>query len=93
MQIFDSDQMAVHIPLSLEAQTETRLLMLASGNLSSPATGQPIIAPSQDMVLGGYYFKTENPDYKKNYGYCFRNLNQKSGYQLVTTQRHASCLV
>ena len=52
---FDGDQMAVHVPLALEAQTEARMLMLASNNILSPATGQPIITPSQDMVLGAYY--------------------------------------
>lgn len=61
---FDGDQMAVHIPLSLESQTEARLLMLASTNLLSPATGQPIIALSQDMVLGCYYLTTETGDKK-----------------------------
>nr|YP_009293633.1 RNA polymerase beta' subunit [Rhodymenia pseudopalmata]AOM64315.1 RNA polymerase beta' subunit [Rhodymenia pseudopalmata] len=58
---FDGDQMAVHIPLSLEAQSEARLLMLAPHNFLSPATGQPILMPSQDMVLGCYYLTTYNP--------------------------------
>nr|YP_010338084.1 RNA polymerase beta' subunit [Erythrolobus coxiae]UNJ17669.1 RNA polymerase beta' subunit [Erythrolobus coxiae] len=58
---FDGDQMAVHIPLSLEAQAEARLLMLAPNNFLSPATGQPIITPSQDMVLGCYYLTANNP--------------------------------
>jgi DNA-directed RNA polymerase subunit beta' len=58
---FDGDQMAVHIPLSLEAQAEARLLMLASNNILSPATGSPIVAPSQDMVLGCYYLTAKNP--------------------------------
>ena len=52
---FDGDQMAVHVPLSIEAQTEARMLMLATNNILAPATGQPIITPSQDMVLGIYY--------------------------------------
>mgnify|MGYP003337327082 FL=1 len=52
---FDGDQMAVHVPLALESQTEARMLMLASNNILSPATGEPIITPSQDMVLGAYY--------------------------------------
>jgi DNA-directed RNA polymerase subunit beta' len=56
---FDGDQMAVHVPLSVEAQTEARLLMLASNNVLSPATGQPIITPTQDMVLGIYYLTVE----------------------------------
>ncbi len=52
---FDGDQMAVHVPLSLEAQMETRALMMASNNILSPANGEPIIVPSQDVVLGLYY--------------------------------------
>lgn len=56
---FDGDQMAVHVPLSIEAQTETRTLMLASNNVLSPANGQPIIVPSQDIVLGLYYATRE----------------------------------
>ncbi|MBW4649447.1 MAG: DNA-directed RNA polymerase subunit gamma [Kastovskya adunca ATA6-11-RM4] len=58
---FDGDQMAVHVPLSLESQAEARLLMLASNNILSPATGRPIITPSQDMVLGCYYLTADNP--------------------------------
>lgn len=52
---FDGDQMAVHVPLSLEAQMEARTLMLSSNNVLSPANGEPIIVPSQDIVLGLYY--------------------------------------
>jgi DNA-directed RNA polymerase subunit beta' len=58
---FDGDQMAVHVPLALEAQTEARMLMLASNNILSPATGEPIITPSQDMVLGSYYLTALQP--------------------------------
>ena len=54
--------MAVHVPLSIEAQAEARLLMLASNNILSPATGRPIVAPTQDMVLGCYYLTAENPN-------------------------------
>jgi DNA-directed RNA polymerase subunit beta' len=57
---FDGDQMAVHVPLSLEAQMECRTLMLASNNVLSPANGAPIIVPSQDVVLGLYYATREN---------------------------------
>ena len=56
---FDGDQMAVHVPLSLEAQMEARTLMLASNNILSPANGEPIIVPSQDIVLGLYYLTKE----------------------------------
>nr|QCI07007.1 RNA polymerase b'-subunit [Haraldiophyllum bonnemaisonii] len=72
---FDGDQMAVHIPLSLEAQSEARLLMLAPNNFLSPATGSPIIMPSQDMVLGCYYLTTNNPASHKGQGQYFSNLN------------------
>jgi DNA-directed RNA polymerase subunit beta' len=61
---FDGDQMAVHVPLSLESQAEARLLMLACHNILSPATGRPIVAPSQDMVLGCYYLTADNPSAK-----------------------------
>jgi DNA-directed RNA polymerase subunit beta' len=72
---FDGDQMAVHVPLSLEAQAEARLLMLASNNILSPATGRPIITPSQDMVLGCYYLTTENPAAQKGVGNYYANLD------------------
>jgi DNA-directed RNA polymerase subunit beta' len=58
---FDGDQMAVHVPLSIEAQTEARALMMASNNVLSPATGKPVIVPTQDMVLGIYYLTRERP--------------------------------
>ena len=72
---FDGDQMAVHVPLSLEAQAEARLLMLACHNILSPATGKPIVAPSQDMVLGCYYLTAENPNATKGQGRRFGNLD------------------
>lgn len=72
---FDGDQMAVHVPLSLEAQAEARLLMLACHNILSPATGRPIVAPSQDMVLGCYYLTAENPQATKGQGRRFGNLD------------------
>ena len=56
---FDGDQMAVHVPLSLEAQLEARVLMMSTNNILSPASGQPIIVPSQDIVLGLYYISME----------------------------------
>nr|YP_009393519.1 RNA polymerase b'-subunit [Bostrychia simpliciuscula]ARW62081.1 RNA polymerase b'-subunit [Bostrychia simpliciuscula] len=71
---FDGDQMALHIPLSLEAQAEARLLMLAPHNFLSPATGFPIIMPSQDMVLGCYYLTTNNPSIFKGQGHFFASL-------------------
>ena len=71
---FDGDQMAVHVPLSLESQSEARLLMLASNNILSPATGTPIITPSQDMVLGAYYLTAENPGANKGAGGYYYSL-------------------
>ena len=56
---FDGDQMAVHIPLSIEAQLEARTLMMATNNILSPANGEPVINPSQDVVLGLYYISRE----------------------------------
>lgn len=67
--------MAVHVPLSLEAQCEARLLMLACHNILSPATGKPIVAPSQDMVLGCYYLTADNPDAQKGAGRYFAGLD------------------
>ena len=58
---FDGDQMAVHVPLSVEAQMEARVLMMSTNNILSPATGRPIIGPSQDIVLGCYYMTRERP--------------------------------
>ena len=56
---FDGDQMAVHVPLSQEAQAEARILMLASNNILNPKDGKPVVTPSQDMVLGNYYLTIE----------------------------------
>ena len=56
---FDGDQMAVHVPLSAEAQAEARLLMLAAQNILNPKDGKPVVTPSQDMVLGNYYLTME----------------------------------
>ena len=58
---FDGDQMAVHVPLSIEAQIEARVLMMSTNNILSPANGEPIIVPSQDIVLGCYYISRERP--------------------------------
>jgi DNA-directed RNA polymerase subunit beta' len=60
---FDGDQMAVHVPLSLEAQLEARVLMMSTNNILSPANGKPIIVPSQDIILGLYYITIERPDW------------------------------
>ncbi len=73
---FDGDQMAVHVPLSIEAQAEARMLMLATNNILAPATGKPIIAASQDMVLGMYYLTLmdeEDDDKQLKYFYSFED--------------------
>jgi DNA-directed RNA polymerase subunit beta' len=62
---FDGDQMAVHVPLSLEAQLEARVLMMSTNNILSPANGKPIIVPSQDIVLGLYYLSLETPEFRQ----------------------------
>ena len=72
---FDGDQMAVHVPLSLEAQMEARMLMLASHNILHPANGQPIAVPSQDMILGCYYL-TKPKAGDLNNGKLFGSLNE-----------------
>jgi len=72
---FDGDQMAVHVPLSLEAQLEARTLMLATNNILSPASGDPIIVPSQDIVLGLYYMTRESINVKGE-GMVFANVDE-----------------
>jgi DNA-directed RNA polymerase subunit beta' len=72
---FDGDQMAVHVPLSLEAQMEARTLMLSSNNVLSPANGDPIIVPSQDIVLGLYYITRERVN-AKGEGMLFANVTE-----------------
>ncbi len=72
---FDGDQMAVHVPLSVEAQTECRFLLLAPNNLLKPSDGAPVAVPSQDMVLGTYYL-TLDKEGEVGEGKCFRNENE-----------------
>ncbi len=72
---FDGDQMAVHVPLSLEAQLEARVLMMSTNNILSPANGKPIIVPSQDIVLGLYYLTMEIPG-AKGEGMAFTNVGE-----------------
>ena len=72
---FDGDQMAVHVPLSEEAQAEARLLMLASKNILAPKDGKPIVTPSQDMVLGNYYLTIEDDKDLRN-GRIFKDINE-----------------
>ena len=72
---FDGDQMAVHVPLSAEAQAEARFLMLAANNLLKPSDGRPVTVPTQDMVLGSYYLTLEKPG-EPGEGKVFRDVNE-----------------
>ncbi|WP_199616575.1 DNA-directed RNA polymerase subunit beta' [Paenibacillus alkalitolerans] len=86
---FDGDQMAVHVPLSAEAQAEARILMLASGNILNPKDGKPVVTPSQDMVLGSFYLTLDNPE-AEGTGIVFRNVNEAvSAYQRGAAALHA----
>ncbi len=81
---FDGDQMAVHVPLSAEAQAEARFLMIAAGNLLKPSDGRPVAVPTQDMVLGSYYLTMIRPN-ENGAGKVFRNADEaimayESGY-------------
>ena len=72
---FDGDQMAVHLPLSLEAQAECRFMLLSPNNLLKPSDGGPVAVPSQDMVLGIYYLTQERPG-AKGEGMCFKSMDE-----------------
>ncbi len=90
---FDGDQMAVHVPLSLEAQLEARALMMSSNNILSPANGDPIIVPTQDVVLGLYYM-TRALENAKGEGMAFANLNEVNrAYQNRAVELHAKVKV
>jgi len=91
---FDGDQMAVHVPLSVEAQTEARLLMLSSNNVLAPATGRPIVTPTQDMVMGVYYLSVLDPSKKKGEGKIFANMTDAVGaYQTGHLDLHCTIKV
>jgi len=86
---FDGDQMAVHVPLSLEAQMEARTLMLSSNNILSPANGEPIIVPSQDVVLGLYYATRERIN-ARGEGMYFKDVSEvKRAYEADKIELHA----
>ncbi|MDB4138271.1 DNA-directed RNA polymerase subunit beta' [Methylophilaceae bacterium] len=90
---FDGDQMAVHVPLSLEAQMEARTLMLASNNVLSPANGEPIIVPSQDIVLGLYYMTREKTA-AKGEGMRFSDIDEaRRAYDQGAVDLHAKVTV
>ena len=86
---FDGDQMAVHLPLTLEAQLEARALMMSTNNILSPASGDPIIVPSQDVVLGLYYMTREKVN-AKGEGMAFKNAKEaEKAYRTGVAELHA----
>jgi DNA-directed RNA polymerase subunit beta' len=86
---FDGDQMAVHVPLSIEAQLEARALMMSSNNILSPANGEPIIVPSQDVVLGLYYLTRESVN-ARGEGMAFADIQEvHRAYQTGSASLHA----
>ncbi len=96
---FDGDQMAVHVPLSVEAQAEARMLMLASNNILLPATGKPVITPTQDMVLGIYYLTIEkngsdDPKVCRGAGMRFVSMSDaRAAYEAGVVDLHAKIKV
>jgi DNA-directed RNA polymerase subunit beta' len=87
---FDGDQMAVHVPLSLEAQLEARALMMSTNNILSPATGDPIIVPTQDVVLGLYYLTRQRSGVNGE-GHCFSDVREvHRAYESGTVDLHAA---
>jgi DNA-directed RNA polymerase subunit beta' len=90
---FDGDQMAVHVPLSVESQIEARVLMLSSNNILSPANGSPIIVPSQDIVLGTYYM-TRGVAGRKGEGKIFANVEEvQAAFDAKEVDLHANIIV
>lgn len=90
---FDGDQMAVHVPLSIEAQTEARMLMLATNNILAPATGKPIITPSQDMVLGMYYLTIIKDEAAPIKGYFYNFQDAISALEVGVIKLHDKIIV
>ena len=86
---FDGDQMAVHIPLSLEAQLEARVLMMSTNNILSPSNGKPIIVPSQDMILGIYYLSLPPYQEEKIDGYFVNNSEIEQALEGGTIKIHS----
>jgi len=86
---FDGDQMAVHLPLSAEAQAEARVLMLSANNVLSPANGRPLVTPTQDMIIGAFYL-TEQIEGGKGEGRAFRNVDEvNAAYERGDIELHA----
>ncbi len=89
---FDGDQMAVHIPLSLEAQLEARILMLSTNNILSPSNGKPIIVPSQDMILGIYYLSQPPFQTEKIEGYFINNSEIEQALETGDIKVHSTII-
>ena len=90
---FDGDQMAVHVPLSVEAQAEARFLMLASNNILKPQDGKPVVSPTQDMVMGCYYLTLQR-DGDKGEGKAFSSEDEAlMAYQSGDVTLHAKIKV
>ena len=90
---FDGDQMAVHVPLSIEAQTEARMLMLATNNILAPANGKPIITPTQDMVLGMYYLTILKDPEMAPKGYFYNFQDAISALEVGVIELHDKIVV
>ncbi|MEE8398255.1 MAG: DNA-directed RNA polymerase subunit beta', partial [Desulfobacterales bacterium] len=90
---FDGDQMAIHVPLSVEAQTEARVLMLSSNNILSPADGSPVIVPSQDIVLGIYYMTREDESASEDIKRFSNPEEVRSLYDSGSTNLHTKIIV
>ncbi len=91
---FDGDQMAVHVPLALEAQLEARSLMMSTNNILSPANGDPIIVPSQDVVLGLYYMTRESKSARSKVLRPFSDVNEvHRAFETNQVDIHAECKV
>merc|ERR1711991_696542 len=86
---FDGDQIAVHVPLTIEAQLEARALMMSTNNILSPASGDPIIVPSQDVVLGLYYMTRDKVN-AKGEGSIFKDVKEaEKAYRTGQAELHA----
>ena len=90
---FDGDQMAVHVPLSVEAQAEARFLMLAAGNIMKPSDGKPVCVPTQDMVLGSYYMTMEKEGAEGSGKYFSSKDEAIMAYQVKAIEIHADIFV
>ena len=90
---FDGDQMAVHVPLSVEAQAEARFLMLAAGNIMKPSDGKPVSVPTQDMVLGSYYITMDKEGAKGSGKYFTSKDEAIMAYQVKAIEIHADIFV